>query len=98
MKRVAFTRADLIQRIYEDQGPGDAGHYLTKADVDKVIRKSLATIADTVMSGRRVELRGFAVFKPVDVPERKGRNPQTGEAITLPAHKRVSCKVKFGEK
>ena len=47
------------------------------------------TIVEEVAGGQRVEIYGVGIFKAVEVAERKGRNPQTGEELTIPAHKKV---------
>ena len=44
-------------------------------------------------AGHDIELRGVGVFKVKQSCERKGRNPRTGEAITIPAQRRVSFKA-----
>mgnify|MGYP003571273147 CR=1 FL=1 len=58
------------------------------------------TIVEEVAAGNRIEIYGVGQFKPVGVAERKGRNPQTGEEITIPAHKKVvfSPSKRFKEK
>lgn len=50
-------------------------------------------IGDSMSAGHDIELRGVGVFKVKQSCERKGRNPRTGEAITIPAQRRVSFKA-----
>jgi DNA-binding protein HU-beta len=47
------------------------------------------TVTDTVATGEPVAISGFAKFARVDTKARMGRNPQTGEAIKIPARRKV---------
>jgi len=53
----------------------------------------LQAIVDSVVAGETVRLSGFATLEAVDVAAKTGRNPSTGEALEIPASKRVSVKV-----
>lgn len=48
----------------------------------------LTAIAQTLMKGQRVEIRGFGSFTVSERAERVGRNPKTGEKVAVPS-KRV---------
>lgn len=50
-------------------------------------------IAKAVAAGDEARIDSFGTFKSVDKPERAGRNPRTGEAITIAAHKDVVFKA-----
>ena len=56
----------------------------------KYVDAVFEAIEDAVSEGSKVQIKDFGTFKPVAVAERQGRNPQTGEEITIPAHKKVS--------
>lgn len=56
-------------------------------DVERVINAATKIITDTLAQGNKVQLIGFGTFEVHDRAERQGRNPRTGEAITLPASK-----------
>ncbi|QBM78184.1 HU family DNA-binding protein (plasmid) [Sphingomonas sp. AAP5] len=47
-------------------------------------------IASAAAKGEEVSIAGFGKFSVKDRPERQGRNPSTGEAITIAASKKVS--------
>jgi DNA-binding protein HU-beta len=47
-------------------------------------------VAQVVNTGDKVQLGELGVFKVKMQPERTGRNPLTGAAITVPAHRKVS--------
>ena len=50
-------------------------------------------IAKAVAAGNEARIDSFGTFKSVDKPERAGRNPRTGEAIIIAAHKDVVFKA-----
>ena len=50
-------------------------------------------IAKSVAAGDEARIDSFGTFKGVDKAERAGRNPRTGEAITIAAHKDVVFKA-----
>ncbi len=63
--------------------------------VDEISKKAAAEVLDAVLDcitrqlagGERVQLPGFGTFQVSERKERQGRNPQTGEALTIPASK-----------
>lgn len=66
---------------------------LTKADTTRALEAFLETITHTLQKDGTVSLVGFGTFSVKEKAERKGRNPQTGEEITIPARKVASCKL-----
>ncbi len=60
---------------------------LTEANL--MVQSLSEIIPQTLAEGIQVRLNGIGTFKPTDVPERTGRNPATGEPITVAAHRRV---------
>ena len=65
-------------------------HDLSKADAKKIVEAVFADITDAVAKGDEVSINGFGKFKVKDSPERQGRNPATGEAITIAASRKIS--------
>lgn len=63
---------------------------LTKKDVDAVITSTLKAISNALKEGDKVQLIGFGTFEVKETAEREGRNPKTGEAITIAASKKPS--------
>ncbi len=53
--------------------------------IDGLIRIAKEKLAE----GEEISIRGFGTLSPVNRDERKGRNPQTGEETTIPAHRSV---------
>lgn len=60
---------------------------LTKKEAERVINALFASIEGALASGDKVQLVGFGTFEVRDREARKGRNPQTGEEIEIPATK-----------
>jgi integration host factor beta subunit len=58
---------------------------LSKGDVEAAVDSILESIAETLRSNERVDLRGFGSFVVKERKERQGRNPRTGETITIAA-------------
>ena len=58
---------------------------VTKKQADAVLSAALETIIDAVSGGDKVTLVGFGSFEPRPRKAREGRNPKTGEAMTIPA-------------
>ena len=68
---------------------------ISKKDVEKVINAFSNFVADALVDGDKVQLVGFGTFEVVERAERQGRNPATGEAMTIAASK--SPKFKAGK-
>jgi nucleoid DNA-binding protein len=57
----------------------------TKKDTEVLVDAVLTTIADALAKGEKVDLRGFGTFQVNGKKERQGRNPRTGETMTIAA-------------
>lgn len=60
---------------------------LSKKDAEKVLTTFTNIVTDTLVDGNRVAITGFGTFEVVERAERQGRNPATGEVITIAASK-----------
>ncbi|MCX6179475.1 MAG: HU family DNA-binding protein [Chlorobiales bacterium] len=80
-----MSKAELVEKIAEQAN-------LTKADADRAVKAFIHVVSSTLKSGDDVALVGFGTFTTVDRAERPGRNPLTGEAITIAAKKVVKFK------
>ena len=74
---MALTRSLLIEKL-----AGKKGHISVK-DVESAVKILLDTMAESLSTGRRVEVRGFGSFSLNYHKPRTGRNPKTGEAVAL---------------
>ena len=61
---------------------------ISKKDVDAVIAATIKAITDALKENDKVQLIGFGTFEVKTVAEREGRNPKTGETITIAAAKK----------
>jgi DNA-binding protein HU-beta len=61
----------------------------SKAHAQELVDFVLGSITGAVQKGEEVALHGFGRFKVTERGARTGRNPQTGEAVKIPASKRV---------
>lgn len=75
----SMTRSELIERISRQY------LNLTQDDVSAAVSVILGAIQETLVAGDRVEIRGFGSFQINYRPPRVGRNPKTGETVTVPA-------------
>jgi integration host factor beta subunit len=73
-----MTKSDLIDRITETTQS-------TKKEAEQVIDAVLSQIMEALAKREKVDLRGFGSFQATAKKERQGRNPQTGNAITIAA-------------
>ena len=72
-----MIRSELIQKI-ADENPN-----LFQRDVERIVNTIFEEITDALANGDRVELRGFGAFSGKTRDARVGRNPRTGEAVSV---------------
>ncbi|RCS58506.1 integration host factor subunit beta [Parvibium lacunae] len=77
-----MTKSELITRLAERYP-----HLLAK-DAEDAVRTLLEAISQALARGERVEIRGFGSFVINHRPPRIGRNPKSGEKVSVPG-KRV---------
>ena len=66
---------------------------ITKADVEALSDALWETIRNELANGNVVPIPGFGIFELKESAERTGRNPQSGEPITIAASKSVRFKL-----
>lgn len=74
------NKSELIGQVAETTG-------LSKKDATPVVEAVFEAISDNLAKGEKVQVIGFGTFEVRDRAARKGRNPQTGEEIEIPATK-----------
>ncbi|SEQ50793.1 integration host factor subunit beta [Faunimonas pinastri] len=72
-----MIKSELIERIAQ-QNP-----HLYQRDVEHIVNAILEEIVSALSRGDRVELRGFGAFSVKNRPARTGRNPRTGEQVSV---------------
>jgi DNA-binding protein HU-beta len=78
-----MTKQQLIEKVAASTEMG-------KAQAEAAVDSVLAVITEALRSNERIDLRGFGSFAVKDKKERQGRNPRTGEAITIAAKRDAS--------
>jgi integration host factor subunit beta len=73
-----MTKSELIERLAAKQSQ------LSAKDVELVVKSLLEHMAQALAKGERIEIRGFGSFSLHFRAPRTGRNPKTGDSVTLP--------------
>lgn len=73
-----MNKGELVDKVAEKAS-------VTKKEADAIITAAVESIMEAVSSGDKVTLVGFGSFEPRDRKEREGRNPKTGDTMTIPA-------------
>lgn len=71
-----MTKADIVDEIAKATG-------LTKIETKAVVDGVFSSIISAISTGKRIELRGFGVFKHKSRKPRMARNPKSGELVPL---------------
>lgn len=73
-----MNKKDLVAKLAEDAGT-------TKKDAEAVLNSFMDTVGQVLAKGDKISLVGFGTFETSERSARKGRNPQTGKEIDIPA-------------
>jgi len=73
-----MTKSELIEALSRRQT------HLAFHDVEFAVKEILEQVANALAAGDRVEIRGFGSFSLHFRPPRMGRNPKTGDSVSLP--------------
>ena len=84
-----MTKAELVSKIAKDAK-------ISKTSAEKALNSFTANVTVALKKGGKMTLTGFGTFSVVQRKARKGRNPQTGKDIKIPATK--VAKFKAGKK
>ncbi|GIL67536.1 hypothetical protein Vafri_20897 [Volvox africanus] len=85
-KTPVVGKAALVDKIAKDAS-------LTKVQATKAFDSLFDAVQEAVTSGKKVTVLGFGTFESRDRKEKAGRNPRTGEVITIPASKAPSFRA-----
>ncbi|HEY8530424.1 MAG TPA: HU family DNA-binding protein [Paenibacillaceae bacterium] len=75
-----MNKSELIARVAERTD-------MSKKDVTRAVDAVFDIISEALQNGEKVQLVGFGNFEVRERSARRGRNPQTGEEIEIPAGK-----------
>jgi DNA-binding protein HU-beta len=81
-----MTKSQLILKLAE-------ASELSKKQADAVLQSLVDITVGAVRKGDPVKIPGLGTWRKVQTKARMGRNPQTGEAIKIPARKKVRFSV-----
>ena len=81
-----MNRAELVTAMAEKAG-------VSKKDADNILKAFIDTVEDAVNANDKVQLVGFGTFESRERAAREGKNPRTGEKITIAASKVPAFKV-----
>ena len=77
MKGIEMVKSELIESLAERAD-------ITLAKAEEIVDLFFDAVSDTLCTGHRVEIRGFGAFTVREYKAYEGRNPKTGERITVP--------------
>lgn len=80
-----MTKADIVEKIYDKVG-------FSKKESAELVETVFDIIKNTLEKGDKIKIAGFGNFVVKEKADRRGRNPQTGEEITISARKILTFK------
>ncbi len=83
---MTLTKADIVEKVYA------AHERMTRAQAVEAVEAFLRLSKSTLIEGSGLMLSGFGKFNIRDKNPRKGRNPKTGDDLTLDARRVVTFK------
>lgn len=86
-----MNKTDLVNNIAKETK-------FTKKETQQVVDLVFDNVKDSLSKGEKVQVIDFGTFEVRKRSARKGRNPQTGEEINIPAHNTPSFKAGKGLK
>ena len=72
-----MIKSELVQKVSQ------ANPHLYQRDVELIVNTILDEVCSALARGDRVELRGFGAFSVKNRPARTGRNPRTGDKVSV---------------
>jgi DNA-binding protein HU-beta len=73
-----LNKMELVNKVAEQTG-------LKKKDAETAVNSVFSVIEEALAAGDKVQVIGFGTFETRERSARSGRNPQTGETISIPA-------------
>lgn len=82
-----MLKSELAAKVYAK------ANLKSKAQAEDAVNAVILSLKEALETGESISFMNFGTFKVVTRPERKGRNPRTGEEMTIPAKKTAVFKV-----
>jgi integration host factor subunit alpha len=80
-----MTKADIVEKIYGKVG-------FSKKESAELVELVFDIVKSTLEQGDKIKIAGFGNFVVKEKADRRGRNPQTGEEITISARRILTFK------
>lgn len=77
-----MTKSQLIEAIAE-RAPR-----VPRREIERIVNAVFDSMCESLQNGERIEIRGFGSFGVKTRPARQGRNPKTGQQVSVP-HRRT---------
>jgi len=81
-----ITKADMVEYLHDELG-------LNKSECRQLVEDFFQGIRESLINNEEVKLSGFGNFELIDKKSRPGRNPKTGEEVTISARRVVTFKA-----
>ena len=81
-----ITKADVVEHLHDELG-------LNKSECRQLVEDFFQEIRESLINNEEVKLSGFGNFELIDKKSRPGRNPKTGEEVTISARRVVTFKA-----
>lgn len=83
---MALTKADLTEHLFDELG-------LNKREAKEIVEQMFESIKESLEKGEQVKISGFGKFELKDKEARPGRNPKTGEDVSISARRVVTLRT-----
>ena len=80
-----MTKADIVERIHQKIG-------FSKKESSEMVESVFSILKNTLEAGEKIKIAGFGNFVVKQKTDRRGRNPQTGDTITIAARRILTFK------
>lgn len=80
-----MTKNDIFEKVQNGMG-------LTRKEAAEMVEAVFAIMKNTLESGENLKISGFGNFVVKQKADRRGRNPQTGESLTIEARRILTYK------
>ena len=82
-----MNKSDVVEKVAKRLP------HITKRDTKLIVDITFKSMANALIKGEKIEIRGFGTFKVKNLKVRKARNPKTNQEVLVPARKKTVFKV-----
>lgn len=88
-----MAKGESVNRIAITKDLNNALPHLSPTEANAIIEGIVTCFAEKFIAGEEIKISGFGKFSVADKAPRRGRNPQTGEELTIPGRRVIKFKV-----